>query len=153
MPGVRLRDTAREPNLNVAAYAPGDVDGDGVLADNDVLLIQRYNAYQTLSDAMKERFASYNLTGDALAAADVNGDGVVNAADVDVLNDRFACYDMVEGMDYTIAYADNVNAGTGRVIISGMGNYVGSATLTFNIANATIGTGGEPSGGIERYCR
>ena len=146
-PAVLVKDMERPPNLNVAAYAPGDVDGDGLLSTNDVLLVQRYNAYQTLSDEMKERFSSYNLTGSALAAADVNGDGVVDADDVTVLVGKFDGYEMVEGTDYTLAYSDNVNAGTGSVTITGIGNYTGTAALSFTIAEATIGADGEPGGG------
>ena len=36
--------------------------------------------------------------------------------------------------DYTIAYADNVNAGTAKVIVTGVGNYGGTAEVTFAIA-------------------
>lgn len=146
-PSAVLKDTAAVPNLNVTAYAPGDVDGDGVLSQNDVTLIQRYNAYQALSDAMKEKFPSYNLTGAALAAADVNQDGIVNADDVTTLNGKFSGYELVEGSDYTLAYSDNVNVGTGKVTIIGKGNYGGTAILEFTIAKATIGADGEPGSG------
>lgn len=146
-PSAVLKDTAAVPNLNVTAYAPGDVDGDGVLSQNDVVLIQRYNAYQALSDAMKEKFPSYNLTGAALAAADVNQDGIVNADDVTTLNGKFSGYELVEGSDYTLAYSDNVNVGTGKVTITGKGNYGGTAILEFTIAKATIGADGEPGSG------
>jgi len=146
-PTVVLKDLNALPNLNVTAYAPGDVDGDGVLSQNDVVLIQRYNAYQALSDAMKEKFPSYNLTGAALAAADVNQDGIVNADDVTTLNGKFSGYELVEGSDYTLAYSDNVNVGTGKVTITGKGNYGGMAILEFTIAKATIGADGEPGSG------
>ena len=39
--------------------------------------------------------------------------------------------------DYTIEYKDNINAGTGKVIITGKGNYFGSTTKTFTINKAT----------------
>ena len=35
--------------------------------------------------------------------------------------------------DYTLSYSDNVNAGTGKVIITGINGYVGSRTVTFRI--------------------
>lgn len=41
---------------------------------------------------------------------------------------------LVQGTDYNITYKDNVNAGLGSVIITGMGKYSGSVTKTFVIA-------------------
>ena len=43
-----------------------------------------------------------------------------------------------EGIDYTLSYQNNVNAGTASVIITGRGNYTGSTTKTFTIAKRTI---------------
>lgn len=44
-------------------------------------------------------------------------------------------YDMVEGVDYTVSYQDNVNPGTGRFIITGMGRFHGSASYDFIIVS------------------
>ncbi|HIW77733.1 MAG TPA: hypothetical protein H9874_01115, partial [Candidatus Bilophila faecipullorum] len=43
---------------------------------------------------------------------------------------------LTAGTDYTVAYADNVNAGTATVTITGMGNYTGTLTATFAIRAA-----------------
>jgi hypothetical protein len=40
---------------------------------------------------------------------------------------------LVNGTDYTIAYSNNVNAGTATITITGKGNYTGSKTITFKI--------------------
>ncbi len=40
---------------------------------------------------------------------------------------------LTEDMDYVISYADNINAGTASVTVSGTGNYEDSATGTFTI--------------------
>ena len=40
---------------------------------------------------------------------------------------------LVQGVDYSVSYADNVNAGEAKVIISGKGNYSGTVTVTFTI--------------------
>lgn len=40
--------------------------------------------------------------------------------------------------DYTVAYADNVNAGTATVTVTGKGNYGGTATATFTIDKASL---------------
>ena len=37
------------------------------------------------------------------------------------------------GTDYTVAYGENVNAGEGTVVITGVGNYAGKVTCTFRI--------------------
>ena len=41
------------------------------------------------------------------------------------------------GADYTLSYANNMNAGTATVIITGKGNYTGSISKTFTISKAT----------------
>lgn len=40
--------------------------------------------------------------------------------------------------DRTLAYADNVNAGTAKINVTGTGNLTGEKTLTFNIAKADL---------------
>lgn len=41
--------------------------------------------------------------------------------------------DLVKGTDYTVSYANNINAGIGKVTITGIGNYKESVTLEFII--------------------
>ena len=38
--------------------------------------------------------------------------------------------------DYTVAYADNTNAGKGKVTVTAMGNYAGTYEAEFTIAKA-----------------
>lgn len=40
--------------------------------------------------------------------------------------------------DYAIAYADNVNAGTAKVVVTGVGNYAGMVEATFAIAPRSL---------------
>ena len=40
---------------------------------------------------------------------------------------------LTEGVDYTLSYSSNTNAGKGRVTVSGKGNYKGTATTEFTI--------------------
>ena len=42
---------------------------------------------------------------------------------------------LVEGTDYTVEYADNTEAGTATVTVTGQGNYTGEASATFTIVN------------------
>lgn len=50
---------------------------------------------------------------------------------------RVTLYDgakrLTSGIDYTVSYDNNKNAGTGEVIVTGKGNYGGTKTLTFRI--------------------
>lgn len=45
---------------------------------------------------------------------------------------------LIKGSDYNVSYADNVNAGTAKVIVSGIGRYSGTILKTFVIAPKTI---------------
>ena len=45
---------------------------------------------------------------------------------------------LTKDTDYTVSYADNVNAGTATVTISGMGKYSGSTTASFEIKPASV---------------
>ncbi len=45
---------------------------------------------------------------------------------------------LTSGTDYDVAYADNVNAGTATVTITGKGNYTGTKTVEFAIAAKSI---------------
>ncbi|NTU88850.1 MAG: cell wall-binding repeat-containing protein, partial [Actinobacteria bacterium] len=41
---------------------------------------------------------------------------------------------LVQGTDYTVAYANNTDAGTATVTVTGIGNYTGTTQATFEIA-------------------
>ncbi|WP_033160137.1 lectin like domain-containing protein [Mycoplasmoides alvi] len=43
---------------------------------------------------------------------------------------------LIEGTDYTISYRNNINAGTGEIIIRGQGNYGGWKVVNFQIKKA-----------------
>lgn len=45
---------------------------------------------------------------------------------------------LVEGYDYELLYEDNIQAGTAKVTIHGLGNYTGSITRTFHISGWSI---------------
>jgi len=54
--------------------------------------------------------------------------------------------DIIATDDYTVSYADNVNVGAAKVIITGMNNYAGVVTNTFQIVPAVIPSG--PGGAV-----
>lgn len=43
-----------------------------------------------------------------------------------------------QGTDYKVSYYDNVNAGRGRIVLQGTGNYTDTVSATFNIAKAPV---------------
>jgi hypothetical protein len=45
---------------------------------------------------------------------------------------------LTPGTDYTVYYSNNLNAGTATVTLTGLGNYTGTATGTFNIIRSAI---------------
>ena len=45
---------------------------------------------------------------------------------------------LAEGVDYTISYDNNVNVGTAKVILTGMGNYNGTKEVNFTIQAPTV---------------
>ena len=45
---------------------------------------------------------------------------------------------LTEGVDYTVAYRNHINAGTGEITITGIGNYSGVLTGTFTIASRSL---------------
>jgi len=53
---------------------------------------------------------------------------------------------LVKGKDFTVAYENNTNAGTARVIVTGIGNYTGSVTKDFQIKNAELAGGVNAAG-------
>jgi len=44
---------------------------------------------------------------------------------------------LIKGDDYTAEYSDNINAGEAKILVTGLGNYTGTHTLTFNINPAS----------------
>lgn len=45
---------------------------------------------------------------------------------------------LVEGVDYTVSYSDNVNAGTAKITVQGIGNYYGTALGSFTIEKRNV---------------
>ncbi len=71
--------------------------------------------------ALSENDFTYDGTEKAPAVTEVTLDGKT----------------LVEGTDYTIAYSDNIKAGTAKVTITGTGNYTETASREFTINKAT----------------
>ncbi len=61
-------------------------------------------------------------------------DGTKKQPKVEVVKDAVL---LEEGIDYSVTYSNNVNAGTAKVLVSGIGKYTGSITKEFTIAPKT----------------
>lgn len=73
---------------------------------------------QDISEASVSMVADQTYTG-----RNIIPDITVKAGDVT----------LVKGEDYNLSYQDNVNVGTARIKVTGMGNYIGDKTITFKI--------------------
>ena len=51
---------------------------------------------------------------------------------------RLDSIQMNEGSDYTLSYADNTNAGTATITLTGIGNFSGTKNVTFTIESKKI---------------
>ncbi len=73
---------------------------------------------------------TFNLEADAMVEADLQG----------TLGRKHVSEKLVEETDYIIVYADNINAGTATISITGIGNYDGviSKIFVINKINPTI---------------
>ncbi|MCD8012341.1 MAG: fibronectin type III domain-containing protein [Lachnospiraceae bacterium] len=62
-------------------------------------------------------------------------DGTAKTPDITA---EYGTTTLVNGTDYTVAYSNNVNAGTATATATGIGNYTGTAALDFTIDKAEL---------------
>lgn len=67
--------------------------------------------------------SSYTYTGEAITPA--------------IMVEKSGC-ELVEGVDYTVAYSNNTNKGSGKITITGIGNYCSTRSTVFFIKAASI---------------
>lgn len=65
------------------------------------------------------------------------GSGITPTVELKYAYDENNEYTLVQDTDYTVAYQNNINAGTASVIITGIGNFTNTVTITFTIEKAT----------------
>ena len=73
---------------------------------------------------------SFDYTGTSITPALIDPHITIGSAN----------YDLIEGTDYTVAYYNNLNAGQGSAIVTGKGNYTGTATYLFTINPLSLET-------------
>ncbi len=74
------------------------------------------------------------------AVVTVNGEGLIynGQAQAPSVTVTYGGKTLTEGTDYTLSYANNVNAGEGTVTVMGKGSYSGSKTAKFTIQPYTL---------------
>jgi hypothetical protein len=127
------------------------VEKNGVdILDN---VIQIWRSYTSLYFALRTDGTVWNITGIPEKVLDLSqsSESEVSDAAITLSSDSYT-YDgtekkptvtikdgdttLVQDTDYTVSYADNVNAGTASVTITGTGNYAGTKTVQFKIKKA-----------------
>ncbi len=78
-----------------------------------------------------------NVTLEADTAA-YAGEAVEPAVTVTYLEHAGQTVTLTEGVDYEVAYANNVNPGTATVTVTGMGDYTGTIEKSFTITTAKL---------------
>ncbi len=66
------------------------------------------------------------------------GEAIEPAVTVTYLEHAGQTVTLVEGVDYTVAYSNNVNPGTATVTVAGMGDYAGTVEKSFTISTAKL---------------
>ncbi len=81
------------------------------------------------------RISQADISSCTVTVSDTNFtyDGEAKTPDVTV---KAGNTTLIEDSDYTVAYLDNINAGTAKVTITGKGNYTGSLEAEFTISKA-----------------
>ena len=127
-------------NLACSATATSGVgtyditQGTLALADNGTFLAGNYQiAYTGAKLTVNAKNAS--TFTETLATTSYTYDGTAKTPAVTVKDGSTA---LTNGTHYTVAYSNNVNAGTGKVTITGKGNYTGTKELTFTINKRAI---------------
>ena len=108
-----------------------------------------YEATATLSDTANHEWADGTtdpqsitweispVAASQLAIAEVTGKVYTGSAIKPTPAVTFGTIVLTRGTDYTLSYANNVNAGTATITVTGKGNYTGIAEATFEIAKAS----------------
>lgn len=98
----------------------------------------QFTGAQTKTTKSGEEVAEYEYTGNAIRPT------------VNVTNPTGE-YALMEGYSYDIRYENNVNAGTGKIIVTGKGNYKGTIEKTFKINPKNVQNDLEIAGIKESY--
>lgn len=149
--GVEEADRALEWNVTDTDAFSYSVDGNYITVAPKRTTKDTENIYITVTDQATHLEKSISLKTNAadLSGKNENGESlyVIEAADGQVYSGAEICPNVVvkknaqggaaiSASDYDVFYSDNIEAGTGRIVIKGKGNYVGNLSQTFTIEKA-----------------
>ncbi len=144
-PRPEVRDAGNNTVLRENADYLLSYDGDCISAGSHTLTVQGMGSYQGQSGSRTYTIAE-KLLDDSQAnsgkitvtAASTTYDGTAQTPEVSVVYttaDGRALL-LIAGTDYDLAFSDNMTAGTGKVTVTGKGNYAGAVEATFSILPA-----------------
>jgi hypothetical protein len=125
-------ELTRAVGEDVGTYAIGQ--GNLALVDNAPFLAANYS----LVFVDEVTFAITPKDASALAVADIAAVVYNGAAQTPMPEVKDGDAVLVNGVDYTLSYAANTNAGIATATVTGMGNYSGSQDVAFTIAKAEL---------------
>lgn len=122
-----------DSNGKVTVTGTGEITVTAVKAEDE-------DYYESLPASVTFTALTNDLAGAEAVLSGASGltsDGTAKTPDVTVkLNGQT----LVKDTDYTVEYKNNVNAGTATVVITGIGRYAGTQSLSFTIGQPSAGT-------------
>lgn len=114
----RLKITYK-PNEQITENTKFIVDGKEAIHNFDEsYVLVKYISKTDVSKLDISPLDNYNFTGSAICPK---------------LNVYISAVRLIENTHYKLEYKNNINAGQGQIILTGLGNYVGSRTITYTI--------------------
>lgn len=136
-----------KPSVKITFKPEGKVLTEGVdykltyenninVGNNAKITIQGINEYVgTMTKTFSILPINLKNTTTTLAKTSYSYTGKAIKPTVKIVNGKTT---LKEGTDYKIAYNNNTNAGTGKITITGIGNYTGTITKTFTIKKVSV---------------
>ncbi|MCR5691052.1 MAG: hypothetical protein K6G62_02430, partial [Eubacterium sp.] len=142
-------------NQNAADAVVKKIDTIGTVTIEDTRLVETLRTmYNKLTDTQKALVSNINTLQVAeailnsmerdVAKANISDPGTFAYSGLAIkpsLTIKVGNETLVQDVDYSLTYTNNVKAGTGKITIQGMGNYEGTATKTFDIEARSLTAG------------
>ena len=117
-------DSENAPTIIITAISGGNYKGSAEVTFTI--------ASKLLDSSMVSGITNYEFTGSEIQPSPVVYDSSIN-------------YILSVDKDYSLSYSNNINVGTGTIIITGIGNFEGEVSVEFEITARYVGYGGEIS--------